>query len=359
MKLLLCHNLTDPRFAFFAAIQDYLKSRGIDYVVETADADVAFYCANMGFNYYAQGLSHLWSEEVQYSFHRDMRNIEWLADRIEKIIVYIRDDGASLIDDYLDHWRSKDLLERVVVTKDFSYSDQFLNSISGRSFTQDNGGFYFHLTQILESFPASLSFTKLPVSQRVMKIENIDSYRKVRLFTWRFHTYGWLGQGYERDTCQVKDIDLFYVKRYRETLDGYYRKAIMNKVTMMSGLAKWTTSINNNDYVDVLCRSKIVVTPWGLGECVWDDWKASINGVLLLRPHSGHIQDYYGIYTSSSNPCLLNFAPDLSDFEATAEKALADHTHLSDAAVDAAVKLRTKYSLRQHADDFTRVILEI
>ena len=36
MKLLLCHNLTDPRFAFFAAIQEYFKSRGIDYVVETA-----------------------------------------------------------------------------------------------------------------------------------------------------------------------------------------------------------------------------------------------------------------------------------------------------------------------------------
>jgi hypothetical protein len=55
----------------------------------------------------------------------------------------------------------------------------------------------------------------------------------------------------------------------------------------------------------------------------------------------------------------LNFSPDLSDFEDTVEKALEDLAYLNDTAVAAAGILRAKYDLRQHADDFARIIIDI
>ena len=103
MKLLLRHNLTDPRFAFFVATLDFLRSQGIDHVDYPLDADIALYCANMGFNYHLSSLSHFWSEDEPYSRGRDMRNVEWLANRVESIIGCIRDlDFMSLCSGSVD-----------------------------------------------------------------------------------------------------------------------------------------------------------------------------------------------------------------------------------------------------------------
>ncbi len=352
IKLLLCHNLTDPRFAFFAATEDYFGAQGLEYAGAVADADIAFYCANMGFNYYTSEFGHFWSDSEPYSFERDMRNIDWLADRVEKIVVYIRDDGASLIDHYFDYWRARGPLGRIIVTKDFSFSAKFRSEILGRTFTQDGGGFYYHLTKILDAFPQAVSFTDYEPIQKVMKRENVELYAGIKIFTWRFHTYGWLGQGYERDIHQHKDIDLFYVKRYRKTIDGYFRREILDRVTKIRGLAKYTAPIDVREYVDTLCRSKIVIAPWGLGECVWDDWKASINGVLLLRPNTDYVDDYYGIYASGRIKNLHYFDADLSNFESCVDHILGDITRLHELAQDTRAALRSDYNLRRHADDF-------
>ena len=357
MKLFLCHNLTDPRFAFFAATEEYLRAQGLEYAHALADADIAFYCANMGFNYYQPALSHFWAEEERWSFDRDMRNILWLSERVDKLIIYIRDDGSSLIDNYFEYWRQKGLLSRIIVTKDFKFTDEFLESEVVKTFTQDNGGYYFYLTQILEAFPKALSFADSEITQRVINPANIEQYRKIYPFTWRFHTYGWLGQSYERVVEKHKDIDVFYVKRYRKTLDGYYRREILRRVSIIRGLAKWTAPLSDADYVDTLCRAKVVITPWGLGECVWDDWKASINGVQVIRPDTKYVKDYYGIYSQRDNPCLNYCEPDLSNFETVIEDVISKQARLQPLLDDAASTLRSTFDLKRHANDFLKLLV--
>jgi hypothetical protein len=73
-------------------------------------------------------------------------------------------------------------------------------------------------------------------------------------------------------------------------------------------------------YLEELRRSKVVVSPFGLGEICYRDFECFLAGAVLLKPDMGHMEtwpDYFEPYVT-----YVPYAWDFSDFEAKVAEVL-------------------------------------
>ena len=70
---------------------------------------------------------------------------------------------------------------------------------------------------------------------------------------------------------------------------------------------------HGQDYLNVLRDTKVVLSPWGLGEACYRDYEALAAGCVLVKPYTGHVYCVPDIYVAGATyvPCSV----DLSDVE--------------------------------------------
>lgn len=86
-----------------------------------------------------------------------------------------------------------------------------------------------------------------------------------------------------------------------------------------------TKKLSRRQYFNELRDSKVVVSPFGLGEITLKDFEVFITGGLLLKPDFSHLQTWPNWY--QPNETMLTYCWDLSDLEAVIEKSLTHYSH--------------------------------
>mmetsp|Transcript_9258 Transcript_9258/g.26482 ORF Transcript_9258/g.26482 Transcript_9258/m.26482 type:complete len:509 (-) Transcript_9258:1949-3475(-) len=80
------------------------------------------------------------------------------------------------------------------------------------------------------------------------------------------------------------------------------------------------------DYVDILRRTKMFVSPFGLGEFSGKDYEAILSGAMLVKPLAHSLESYPNIYGPDT---ALETQADFSDLEAVVMPFLSDAGHLA------------------------------
>jgi hypothetical protein len=207
---------------------------------------------------------------------------------------------------------------------------------------------YHHLSIINDIFSKKkIEYKEVSINEDLWKEKFIP-------FTFLFDNYGWLYKKYERKV-KSKEYDIFYIKNNRPTLDGLLREKIREKLLKMSH-KKCMKNCSKEQYDILLAKSKICVSTWGMGECVYDDWKAILNETILLKIDTSHVIDYYGIY-NEENGYIIYYKHDLSDLEEKINHILKNYDYYLKRAKEAKQRL-LEYTEERHIKDFKEIIVE-
>ncbi len=83
-----------------------------------------------------------------------------------------------------------------------------------------------------------------------------------------------------------------------------------------------TDKIGRGAYMRELAASKIVISPFGLGEITLKDFETFVSGALLLKPEMHHMETWPDLYVDSET--MRTFRWDLSNLEDVIDTTLAD-----------------------------------
>ena len=101
-----------------------------------------------------------------------------------------------------------------------------------------------------------------------------------------------------------KKYDIFYCKHQRHSFDGVGRKhVLLNVIPKLKEkyLICHKENILNPYFYKYLSESKIVISPFGLGERVEDDEVALFYNTIVIKPYSEYkIYDYFNTFTDDS-----------------------------------------------------------
>jgi len=328
---------------------ELLKKYDIEIVEEIKKCDIIFYFMNMGWNYYRPELSYMWTNDLErWSKDREIRNCQKLLQWDKKLIIYLRGDGASVDKNDIDKIAMNNNV--LCVLHDFHLNmEKIQNPVK---LIKD----YHHLSIIKE-----MNFTEEEIYNYNVNLNNERNINvnkklweeKFKPYTFLFDNYGWLYKNYERKV-RKKEYDIFYIKNGRPTLDGILRQKIRDKL-MVLGYNKCMKRCRTNEYDIRLAKSKICVSTWGMGECVYDDWKAILNETILLKIDTSHVIDYYGIY-NEENGYIIYYKHDLSDLEEKINHILENYDYYLKRAKEGKRKL-LEFTEERHIKDFKEIIV--
>ena len=74
-----------------------------------------------------------------------------------------------------------------------------------------------------------------------------------------------------------------------------------------------TNKINRFQYFNELKNSKVVVSPFGLGEITLKDFEVFLTGGLLIKPNMNHMETWPPLFEDKKT--FITYKWDLSDFE--------------------------------------------
>ncbi|MDP3789585.1 MAG: glycosyltransferase [Candidatus Omnitrophota bacterium] len=100
----------------------------------------------------------------------------------------------------------------------------------------------------------------------------------------------------------------------------YQREMIANALKEKFGVD--TSKIPRGRYLDEIKKSKIGVSPFGLGEISCRDFEVIINGALLFKQDMSHLETWPPLYTADET--YMPFLWDLSDLESKLRELLKD-----------------------------------
>ena len=119
------------------------------------------------------------------------------------------------------------------------------------------------------------------------------------------------------------DINLRFGINYSKNTVAYQRKMVA-EIGQRMGIPM--ERIPRNRYLQELKNSKIVVSPFGLGEVCFRDFEAVFNGALLVKPDMSHLETWPDIYRP--NETFIPFNWDCRDLESVLNKALTSDNRL-------------------------------
>jgi len=106
---------------------------------------------------------------------------------------------------------------------------------------------------------------------------------------------------------------------------GYARRSVAwqrLRIRQLLGARCATDKLGRRRYYRELCRSRIVVSPFGLGEITLKDFEVFLSGGLLLKPDMSHMQTWPDFYQEGET-CLMHRL-DLEDLEQRIDESLND-----------------------------------
>lgn len=273
------------------------EKHGITYAKDIGDCEFVFYLMNMGSDVFVPQLAHMWDASKRFDFDREMRNVLEMSQRSGSahVLLYRRADGADNNDNVYKAIRDMGLESRVIFICDFVLDvDALSNGSCAGSQIQTvscGGGNYHFLQDIFRLHRADVP-EEMVARVRTRDIDRAyhSAYRRTFAFSMQSYYYAW-SSNYAESFPEERNrpIDVFYVKHYRDTLDGVFRRKVLNLLkTELPDLNVFTEPIRNSEYIRSMSRSKIVLCTYGLGESEWE-FKAIKNNCVVLKPDCSHL----------------------------------------------------------------------
>ena len=138
----------------------------------------------------------------------------------------------------------------------------------------------------------------------------------------------------------------------RETV-AYQRRRIQ---TILSRHL-WTEKLSRRRYLAEVRDSRVVVSPFGLGEITLRDFEVFLAGALLLKPNMDHLETWPNLFESSVT--IETHAWDLSDLEETIEALLANPESAVEIAGEGQRRYRRHIAEQDSGEIFCRHFLSI
>lgn len=195
------------------------------------------------------------------------------------------------------------------VAKSTNFRDLNINNSSFATTTEKGN---YHSRLIFESFNKKREYSntsKFFTKKDFSKIElwyNFNIYEMMKLFIKK-----------PVDYCAPRKIDINF---YGTTTYGpnsnaitLHRKKCMGKIKSLKNCVidiKQSREIKSK-YIDALRKSKIGISPWGLGEKCYRDFEAIYAGCVLLKPDTSFVIDWMDSYNLKNKlyiPCKLDFS---------------------------------------------------
>jgi hypothetical protein len=120
-------------------------------------------------------------------------------------------------------------------------------------------------------------------------------------------------------TDRANDISLRVGLRYARPTIGYQRRRLAELLNDRVD----TSRLSKRCYVQELCDSKIVLSPFGYGEVCYRDFEAFLCGALLLKPDMSGVETWPNIYRDGET--MVGHRWDLSDIEQKLDDILAHY----------------------------------
>ena len=139
---------------------------------------------------------------------------------------------------------------------------------------------------------------------------------------------------------QPKIYDIFFAKHQRNTVDGVARKYLLKTKLPLIKEANYNInffeSLDINTYHTYLSKSKIVISPYGMGERIDDDLRAPLYDTIVIKPECSNVYDYNNLFNDKlfNKYHKINFTqhvvfckPDFSDLEEVIDKILNNYEY--------------------------------
>jgi hypothetical protein len=126
--------------------------------------------------------------------------------------------------------------------------------------------------------------------------------------------------------ARSRDISSRFGTNYPRASVSIQRRLIRERLGNRIG----TTKLSRRAYFNELQTSKVAVSPFGYGEITLKDFEVFLTGGLLVKPDMSHMTTWPNLFRADET--MLVHSWDLSDFEATLERAVGDYARLMDVA---------------------------
>lgn len=237
--------------------------------------------------------------------------------RDKKFIIYTRIDESTLPDDYTHYFLgipNFKLLVKEYVT-DFFNNQDFL--IESRKLLKPSIESYFNFkngepTPENKWCPFYKNFDKNYILNTKKEID--ECYKnKIYLFNFisRQYSFWYLDKdnkktliyfGKNNDISPRKIYNVFFCKHQRSSVDGIARRylldIIMPKIKEEIPETIFFESLPLNEYHSYLEQSKIVISPYGMGERIDDDPRAPLYETIVIKPLCDSVYDYTNLFTN-------------------------------------------------------------
>ena len=114
-------------------------------------------------------------------------------------------------------------------------------------------------------------------------------------------------------------------------------------------------TLDQKTYQDVLNKSKICLSPWGMGEWNYRDFQSMYAKTVLIKPNSNHVFCYpIDIFENGKRyiPC----SPDFCDLEQKIEMVLSNYKNIYETLEDNKNKLIESWNINKLTYDFAKFI---
>ncbi len=143
------------------------------------------------------------------------------------------------------------------------------------------------------------------------------------------------------ETSRPVEVSCRFGTGYERATVAHQRREIRRRLA--DRLA--TDKLARGPYMHELAASKIVISPFGLGEITLKDFEVFLSGAALMKPDMSHMETWPDLYEDGQT--IITFRWDLEDLESKIEEFVAQ----ADRACEIAHSGQTRY--RQYVNDDT------
>ncbi len=205
------------------------------------------------------------------------------------------------------------------------------------------------------------------VEDNFAQVSNKDYLKKIKV-SWNtgLANYSFLGEYLGRlySKCPIKGVLRFPAKysppQDRRLIDvqcrfntSYEKNSVSYQRKLIASILKdklQTNKLNRYNFYKELRQSKVVMSPFGLGEITLKDFEVFITGGILMKPDMSHLETWPNFYNKET---YIPFKWDLTDIAEKLESVLDNYPQNIELAINAQNLYRHHVSSSKGHDEFS------
>lgn len=145
------------------------------------------------------------------------------------------------------------------------------------------------------------------------------------------------------------DIQTRFNTQYSRESVSCMRKLTLKKLNISYDNG---SKLNRFQYFKELKKTKVILSPFGLGEITLKDFETFLTGGLLLKPRMDHMVTWPNLYKENENVMFYNW--DLTDLEDKIQYCLGNYDEINEIALDGQNNYNKFIDKKTSSDEFIK-----